>query len=47
MYTKSEAAVVPFYANVKTVQEQFWVSYDENGIVQDFGFTGGPGTTVR
>ena len=47
MYTKSEAAVVPFYANAKTVQEQFWVSYDENGIVQDFGFTGGPGTTVR
>jgi hypothetical protein len=47
MYTKSEAAVIPFYANVKTVQEQFWVIYDENGIVQDFGFTGGPGMTVR
>lgn len=47
LHTKSEAAVLPFYANVQTTQKQFWIKYDENGIVQDFGFTGGPGLTVR
>ena len=47
LHTKSEAAVLPFYANVQTTQNQFWIKYDENGIVQDFGFAGRPGLTVR
>jgi outer membrane protein assembly factor BamE (lipoprotein component of BamABCDE complex) len=47
IHTKSEAAVVPFFASVKTEQEQFWVRYDDKGIVLDFGFVGGPGITIR
>ena len=47
LHTRSEAAVLPFYANVQTTQNQFWINYDEKGIVQDFGFAGGPGLTVR
>jgi len=43
LHTRSEAAVLPFYANVQTTQNQFWINYDEKGIVQDFGFAGGPG----
>ena len=27
-------------------EEQFWVTYDENGVVQDFSLQAGPGTTV-
>jgi hypothetical protein len=40
LYTRSEAAVVPFYANVHTQQSQFWVEYDGKGVVQDYGFMG-------
>jgi hypothetical protein len=47
LHTKSEAAVLPFYANVQTTQNQFWIKYDEKGIVQDFGFAGGSGLKVR
>jgi hypothetical protein len=47
LHTKSEAAVLPFYANVQTTQNQFLIRYDENGIVQDFGFTGRNSLTVR
>jgi hypothetical protein len=32
---------------VQTTQNQFWIKYDEKSIVQDFGFAGGPGLTVR
>jgi hypothetical protein len=32
---------------VQTTQKQFWINYDEKGIVQDFGFADGPGLTVR
>lgn len=47
LHTRSQAAVLPFYANVQTTQNQFWIKYDENGIVQDFGLTGRPELTVR
>ena len=47
LHTRSKAAVLPFYANVQTTQNQFWINYDEKGIVQDFGFAGGPGLTVH
>jgi hypothetical protein len=40
LHTKSEASALPFYANVQTTQNQFWIKYDEKGIVQDFGFAG-------
>lgn len=47
LYTRSEAAVVPFYANVQTQQSQFWVEYDEKGVVQDYGFLGDVTGTAR
>jgi hypothetical protein len=47
LHTRSQAAVLPFYANVQTTQNQFWIKYDEKGIVQDFGFAGGSGPTAR
>ena len=47
LHTRSQAAVLPFFANVQTTQNQFWIKYDEKGIVQDFGFAGGPGLTVH
>jgi hypothetical protein len=47
LHTRSKAAVLPFYANVQTTQNQFWINYDEKGIVQDFGFVGGPGLAVH
>jgi hypothetical protein len=47
LHTKSEASALPFYANVQTKQNQFWITYDEKGIVQELGFAGGPDLTVR
>jgi hypothetical protein len=47
LHTKSEAAVLPFYANAQSTQSQFWIKYDDNGIVQDFGFDGRSGLPVR
>lgn len=47
LHTKSEASALPFYMNVQTKQNQFWIKYDEKGIVQDLGFAGGPDLTVR
>jgi hypothetical protein len=47
LHAKSEAAVLPFYANLQTTQNQFWVRYDENGIVQDFGFTDRTGVPLH
>ena len=43
LHTKSQAAVLPFYANVETQQHRFWITYDESGIVKDFGFAAKPG----
>jgi hypothetical protein len=36
-YTRSQSGV-PFNVNVRL--SQFWVIYDEKGIVQDYGFVG-------
>ena len=47
LHTKSEAGVLPFFANVQTTQNQFWIKYDEKGIVQDFGFTDRTGLPVH
>lgn len=47
LYTRSDAAVLPFYANVQTQQSQFWVEYDEKGVVQDYGFMGDTIDTPR
>jgi hypothetical protein len=44
LHTQSEGGV---FVGIKTTQEQFWVQYDERGIVQDYGLAPGPGTTVR
>lgn len=35
------------FVGIQITEEQFWVTYDENGAVQDFGLQAGPGTTVR
>jgi outer membrane protein assembly factor BamE (lipoprotein component of BamABCDE complex) len=34
LHTKTEGG---FFMNTKVAQEQFWVRYDERGVVQDFG----------
>jgi len=44
LHTKSEGGL---FVGFTTTQEQFWVSYDEHGIVQNYGFQTGPGMTVR
>lgn len=36
-YTRSRSTL-PFYVKVRT--SQFWLVYDENGVVQDYGFVG-------
>jgi hypothetical protein len=43
LYTRSESTL-PFWGNVHTTQ--FWVVYDEKGIVQDYGFIGVPVTAL-
>ena len=35
------------FVGIQMTEEQFWVTYDENGIVQDFGLQAGPGRTVH
>ena len=37
LYTRSDSRI-PFYAKAHT--RQFWVIYDEKGVVQDYGFIG-------
>lgn len=44
LYTKTEGGL---FVGVQTTQEQFWVTYDENGVVQDLGLQAGPGMKVR
>lgn len=40
-YTRRDAPVFPFYYdNPRLRQCQFWVVYDEKGVVQDYGFLG-------
>ena len=34
LHTKTEGGI---FADLKVTQEQFWVRYDERGVVQDFG----------
>ena len=43
-YTKSKGGL---FVGFTTTQEQFWVRYDERGIVQDYAFEAGPSMTVR
>jgi len=40
VYNRREPSVFPFYDNLKFTQCQFWVVYDENGVVQDYGVDG-------
>jgi hypothetical protein len=40
VYTHREPSVFPFYDNLQSTQCQFWVVYDEKGVVQDYGFGG-------
>jgi hypothetical protein len=40
VYMRRDAAVFPFYDNLQWKQCQFWVVYDEKGVVQDYGFLG-------
>jgi len=35
------------FVGIQVTEEQFWVTYDENGVAQDFGLQAGPGMTVR
>lgn len=44
LHTKSEGGI---FVGITTTQEEFWVTYNERGIVQDYGFQTGPGITVR
>lgn len=44
LHTKSEGGI---FVGFKTTQEQFWVRYDERGVVQDFGFEAGVGVNIR
>ena len=38
LYVKAEPRQ-PFAAYARTTAKEFWVQYDEKGVVQDFGFT--------
>lgn len=40
LYIHRDAAVFPFYDNLRSTQCQFWVIFDEKGVVQDYGFLG-------
>ena len=40
VYTRRAPSVFPFYDNLQVAQCQFWVVYDEKGVVQDYGFEG-------
>src|SRR5215467_1860869 len=40
VYNRREPSVFPFYDNLQVTQCQFWVVYDEKGVVQDYGFEG-------
>ena len=40
VYNRREPSVFPFYDNPRLRQCQFWIVYDEKGVVQDYGFEG-------
>ena len=40
VFTRRDPSVFPFYDNLQSTQCQFWVVYDEKGVVQDYGFLG-------
>ena len=44
LHTKSEGGL---FVGITTTQEQFWIRYDEQGIVQDHGFQASPGMQIR
>lgn len=44
LYKKVEGGL---FVGVQTTEEQFWVTYDENGVVQDLGLQAGPGMRVH
>jgi hypothetical protein len=46
LYVHQKTEGGPF-VGIQITEEQFWITYDENGVVQDFGLQAGPGTTVR
>jgi hypothetical protein len=38
--THREPTAFPYYDSLEITQSQFWVVYDEKGVVQDYGFGG-------
>ena len=46
-YTRRNPARFPFYDNERSTQSEFWVVYDERGVVQDYGFLGGLPITIQ
>jgi len=40
VYIHRDAAVFPYYDSLQSTQCQFWIVYDERGVVQDYGFLG-------
>ena len=40
VYIRRDTAVFPFYDNPQLTQCQFWVVYDEKGVVREYGFRG-------
>ena len=46
LYVHQKTEGGPF-GGIQITEEQFWITYDENGVVQDFGLQTGQGTTVR
>jgi len=40
VYYRREPSLFPFYDNLRLRQCQFWIVYDEKGVVRDYGFEG-------
>jgi hypothetical protein len=47
VYTHREPTAFPYYDSLEITQSQFWVVYDEKGVVQDYGFGGGPSVPTQ
>lgn len=48
VYIRRDTAGFPFYEDAGVTQSQFWIVYDEEGVVRDYGFLGSqPDPTVE
>ena len=43
---RSETAIAPSSADLQEQDDRFWVTYDANNVVKDFGFAGPPATRL-